>query len=141
MTALEIKPLESQRGPVFVQVRGRLAASTMTALADQVSRKIILATGKASRTIAEICEEQGVPPSTCYRRMNELVREGLVLVDRIVVTDGGRFATYRSCFSAFRVLAGTSEVSVEVTLTPEVADKVRNRWIAMVVGQSGGIAQ
>jgi DNA-binding Lrp family transcriptional regulator len=140
MTVMEIKPFETQE-PTFVQVSGRLAVSAMTALADRVSRGIILATGKASMTIAEICNEQGIPQSTCYRRMNELVREGLVIVDRIMVTAEGRFATYRSCFSAFRVLAYLPELSVEVALTDEVADKVRNRWISMAVGQSGGIAQ
>lgn len=141
MTAMRLEPfLAQEEAEAYVHVRGEFAKSVLVALADGVSRKILTSTIDAAKTIEEISESQGIPLSTCYRRTKELLESGLVVVDRIFVSSGGRYLKYRSGFSAFRVVADPEEVRVEVMVTGDVADKVRSKWISMAFnGQNGAL--
>jgi DNA-binding transcriptional ArsR family regulator len=143
LTGLELKSPEIRTELRYVEVRGRLADAVNRALADEVSRKILASAAKEGRTIGEVSSEQAIPQSTCYRRMNDLLREGLVVIDRIMVTQEARYAIYRSCFSACRLASSEdfTNVSVEVVINQEIADKVKSRWISMTLEQSGGITR
>lgn len=138
MTAMETRQIRDAES--YVEVRGRLAGAVMAALGDETSRKIIRCTTDGSKTVAEISFEEGISLSTCYRRVNELESQGILVIERITVADDRRYANYRSCFSSFRILSGGACVSVEVVLTPDVADKVHNRWMSMTYNQAGIVA-
>ncbi|MDA4135405.1 MAG: winged helix-turn-helix domain-containing protein [Thaumarchaeota archaeon] len=109
-----------------------MAHSIMEALADRFSAKIMTFATEEARTVEEISSAQGIPLSTCYRRIQELVDEGLVLVERIVITESGkRYATYRSCFRSFRISADRHGVVVEAELNEDVMEKIRNRRLSI----------
>ena len=130
MTALELKPAEAQSTESYVELRGTLAEAVVSALADEVSRKIIFSISRTPMTIGEISLDGNIPASTCYRRMKELLEEGLVVVDRIVVAADGRYAVYSSCFSSYNVHSVDGALAVQVSLNSHVAEKVKYRWIS-----------
>lgn len=138
MTAMELNQPEAKQASQYMRVMGRLAESAMSAVADEVSRKILLATVDLPQTVLDVSHTQGIPQSTCYRRMTELVEEGLVVPERIVVTPEGRYVTYRSSFSAYRILSDATGLSVEVVVNDGVAEKVHTRWITMA-SRIGGV--
>ena len=138
MSAMELNPPKAKQGEAYMRVMGRLAKSAMSAIADDVSRKILLATVDLPQTVLDVSHTQGIPQSTCYRRMTELVEEGLVVPERIEVTPEGRYVTYRSSFSAYRILSDVTGVSVEVVINEGVAEKVHTRWITMA-SRIGGV--
>ncbi len=85
------------------------------------------------RLCREISLEQAVPLSTCYRRASELASEGLLMVERIVVTgEGKRYAVYRSSFRGVEIISNLEVISATAELNPVVAEKFNRMW------QNGG---
>jgi DNA-binding Lrp family transcriptional regulator len=107
-----------------------LAKHIASAMSDELSRRILFSALSAGRSAKEISVEQAVPLSSCYRRIRELVDQGLLLVERIIVTAGGkRYALYRSSFRTVEMFADFDEVSVSAELNAEVAEKFRQKWL------------
>jgi hypothetical protein len=95
--------------------------SILNALGDEISRRILTSAIASGRSVEEISVEQNLPLSTCYRRIRHLVDEGLMILERLVITPAGkRFAIYRTSFS----------VAAEITPNLEVLDKLRTRWMS-----------
>ena len=124
--------------PAHVQVQGDLAQSVARAIADDISRKMMLCATESSKTVEEMSQQQGISLSTCYRRINDLLENGLMFVDRIVVTRAGRYAKYRAGFSAFQIVTDSTGLRVEVVVNEAVAEKVRRKWVAMSDGVRAG---
>ena len=118
------------------------ANSILMALADKFSEKIMIRSVDEARTVEEISSSEGIPLSTCYRRMQALVDAGLVVVERIVITGcGKRYATYRSCYKSFRISADQQGIMVQVQMNKEAAEKMWNRRISnRYAGHSSGVA-
>lgn len=75
--------------------------------------------------------EQGLPLSTCYRKVRYLLDEGLMLLERMVVTRmGKRYAVYRASVSEAKIDFSNGVVNVQVTPNPEIVDKLRERWFS-----------
>jgi len=105
----------------------RLAEVIAEAMSDEFSRTMLGSSVLQGKTVDEICEEGGIPQSTCYRRMRHLVDEGAMVIERIVVASTGRkYAIYRSTFSRFDVRLENGVISVCATLNPAAADKLRS---------------
>jgi predicted transcriptional regulator len=105
----------------------RLTEVMAEAISDEFSRLMLSTSVLQGKTVDEICEEGGIPQSTCYRRMRHLVDEGAMVIERIVVASTGRkYAIYRSTFSRFDVRLENGVMSVYAMLNPAVADKLRN---------------
>lgn len=123
----------------FSRVDLDMSRRILRALADDFSARIIASTIGAAKTVEDISGDEMIPLSTCYRRVRELVEEGLVLVERIVITaTGKRYALYRSCFTAFHVSSGRDGTTVEVELNPEVAGRVRSQKLSLMFGDAHG---
>ena len=118
------------------------SCSILTALADRFSEKIMIRAVDEARTIEEISSSEGIPLSTCYRRIQTLVDEGLVVIERIVVTGSGkRYATYRSCYRSFRISADSHGVVVQAEMNKDAVEKMWNRRLSNnYAGQSSGVA-
>lgn len=100
------------------------------ALADDFSRRILYSTVHGGKTLLEISVEQAIPLSTCYRRARELVDQGLLVVQRIVITrEGKKYAIYRSSFRDIRVTLTFEGVSAAAELNRDVAEKLQLKWL------------
>ena len=121
-----------------VRLTGLLAAQTVNALSDEFSKRILLSTVAEGKTIQEISVEQAVPLSTCYRRARELVEEGLLVVERLVLnSEGKRHAVYRSSFKAVDVVSDFNETSITADLNEDVAEKFRSKWFCITYPNGG----
>ncbi len=87
-------------------------------MADSESRLIINSTLKAPKTAMAIGKELGMPTSTLYRKIADLKRCGLLMVDRIVVReDGKREPAYACTFKEISFRTGEKGVELEVVLS------------------------
>jgi hypothetical protein len=119
------QPAGSQRSE-SLRLSPRLAAVVAEAISDEFSRTILSASMLQGKTVDEICDEEGIPPSTCYKRIGHLVDEGAMVVERIVVASTGRkYSIYRSAFSRLEVRLEDGVISAYGTMNAPAADKVR----------------
>jgi len=82
-----------------------------------------------------LSSECDVPLSSCYRITKALLSEGLMVIERIVITgDGKRFAVYRTTFSAAEVEVGLEGTRVKARANEAVSEKLHARWFAMSFG-------
>jgi hypothetical protein len=103
----------------------------LSALGDDSSRRILTSAIATGKTVEDISAEQNLPLSTCYRRVRHFVDEGLMVLERLVVTPAGkRFAIYRTSFSDVTIRFYPGEIAVETTPNLEVIDKLRTRWLS-----------
>ena len=115
-----------------VRLTGLLAKKTVNALSDEFSKRILLSTVERGKTVQEISLEQAVPLSTCYRRARELVDDGVLVIETLVVTaEGKRHAVYRSSFRTIDVVSDFSETTITAELNEEVAEKFRSKWFCL----------
>ncbi len=125
-TAAFWQPASSQRSE-SLRLGPRLAAVVAEAMSDEFSRMILSASVSHGKTVDEICREEGIPSSTCYKKINHLVHEGVMVVERIIVASTGRkYSVYRSTFSRLEVRLEDGEIFASGTLNPAAAGKVRS---------------
>jgi predicted transcriptional regulator len=97
----------------------RQALVVAEALADDFSRAILSSSVSQGKTVEEVCFEQGIPQSSCYRRMRSLLDEGMMVVERTVIASTGRkCAIYRSAFSRLEIRLEGGVVSAYAILNP-----------------------
>jgi len=109
----------------------RLSSAILTALGDESSRRILASAIASGKTVEEISAEQNLPLSTCYRRVRSLLGEGLMILERTVVTHAGkRYAIYRTSFSKAAIRFNGGEIALEVTPNLDIIDKLRRRWLS-----------
>ena len=69
----------------------------LAALADEEMTKILDSIMYHSKSIVDITRENNIPHTTCYRKTKWLLNEGLVIVDKIIITpEGKKFSLYHS---------------------------------------------
>lgn len=120
-----------QTNEVRMPLSGQMANHLVRAISDEFSKRILVSTISEGKTVHEISTEQAVPLSSCYRRARQLVRQGLLIVERIVLTpEGRRFAVYRNSFREIEMTSDFGEVSVSAVLNGVVADKFRGMWFS-----------
>jgi cobalamin biosynthesis Co2+ chelatase CbiK len=104
----------------------------MQALSDEYSRKIMLSTISAPKTVEELSKENSIPISTCYRRVHDLIRQGFLIVDKIVITnDGKKYETFSSSFKKFRIDLVETEFIIDAEINEERRDRLHNLWVAL----------
>ncbi|MDA4132155.1 MAG: winged helix-turn-helix domain-containing protein [Thaumarchaeota archaeon] len=109
----------------------RSSGAILSALGDESSRKILKSAIAKGKTVEEISAEQNLPLSTCYRRTRVLLAEGLMILERSVVTPAGkRYAVYRTSFSEAAISFKNGEIAMEVTPNFDILDKLRRRWLS-----------
>lgn len=116
----------------------RMEEAILKAMSDEASRLILKSATVESRSIEEIVQELGVPASTAYRRVHELVESGLLLIERVMITgEGRRYLLYRSAFREMSMTLESGELSVRVSLNEDVADRFHRTWQSIRLRQAG----
>jgi hypothetical protein len=129
-TTIRLEHKENDKTGETIVLNGALARCVLNALADEFSRRIVSSTVSEGKTVQEISLEQAVPLSTCYRRTSDLARNGLLMVERIVVTgEGKRYAVYRSSFKGVEMASNLELLSASAELNPDVAEKFHRMWL------------
>ena len=88
-------------------------------MSDKYLRKIVVTAASAPKSVEEISRENGIPISTCYRRVRELVDMGILSEQRIVLNDEGKkYQTYASELKEARINFSSKGLTIETTFLP-----------------------
>ncbi len=100
------------------------------ALSDEYSRKMIECVIIQGRSVNEMSRLCNIPLNTTYRRARELVAQGLLVVDRTMLTDKGvKYDIYRSSLRSFKVeWSPPEEVIVDVQPVEDAIRKFIRVW-------------
>lgn len=83
--------------------------SILNALADEHSRRILQATRYKAKSASDLMRDEGIPKTSLYRKLDELLQAGLILVDRIeVLPDGKKYELFISKYEEIKVHFGES---------------------------------
>ena len=92
----------------------RVRKAILSALADEEMTKILDSTMYHSKSIADITRENNIAHTTCYRKTKWLINEGLVRIDKIIITpEGKKFSLYFTVFKSVNVRYESNNVIVE----------------------------
>ncbi|HYB04868.1 MAG TPA: helix-turn-helix domain-containing protein [Nitrososphaerales archaeon] len=102
----------------------------LEALGDDYARKILVATVSQAKSADEIARDSGIPVSTCYRRVHELLSLRLLRIEKTIISDSGKkYETFRSTVKDATINFSSNEISVEVTLVSrEPEERLTNMW-------------
>mgnify|MGYP001562568706 CR=1 FL=1 len=89
----------------------------LSALADEQSRRILQATRYKAKSANDLMREEGIPKTSLYRKLDELLKAGLILPDRFeFAADGKKYELFVSKYETIDVRFGAS-VEIEVTFS------------------------
>jgi helix-turn-helix protein len=96
----------------------------LSAIADPYSRKILASTAHEALGALSLAKECGIPVTTVYRRIEELVRAGLVASVRAARTkDGKWFDLYRSTVKRIDVSSENGTLSVGLVTNEKLSNR------------------
>ena len=91
----------------------RAKKAILTSLADEEMVKILNSIMNSSKSINQIIRETNIAYTTCYRKMNWLLEEGLVILDKIVITsEGKKFSLFHSVLKSINVRYENNDVII-----------------------------
>ncbi len=106
--------------------------AVLKALLDDHSRLILLSTLNRAKSVVEIMREANIPMTSAYRRVEELKREGLLNVERIVVTeDGKKYALVRSAIGAASIRFDKGVLEVDISPNLGADEKLLKRFFTL----------
>ena len=89
----------------------------LTAIADPYSRKILRTIIHDNKSALELSKECGIPVTTMYRRIEELMHAGLIVQSKASRTkDGKWFELYRTLVKSINITAENGLIAVTVSL-------------------------
>ncbi|MBI4393081.1 MAG: winged helix-turn-helix transcriptional regulator [Euryarchaeota archaeon] len=102
------------------------------ALSDLYSRKVLAACVKVARPVKEISAATDMPLPTTYRHVNDLVAQGLLVVERSAMTeDGKRYELYRSRIRSARLEFDASGSRVVWEPNGPVEERLARMWASL----------
>lgn len=107
--------------------------SIVSALSDEYSRKIVAATVSEPKSPEQLSEEQGIPVSTCYRRIHDLLLLSIIRIRRIDLEHGKKSVFYESVYKDILVKFESSKLTVDlvpnVNLREQFSDNLQSKEI------------
>jgi predicted transcriptional regulator len=98
----------------------------LIALGDNEMMKILDSAMNQSKSVNEILKETNITHSTGFRKIKWLLNEGLIILDKIIITpDGKKFSLYHSTLKTISIKYEYTNVIVEAEPNFDIAKK----WI------------
>jgi response regulator of citrate/malate metabolism len=105
-------------------VKSHEARVVLTTLADNEMMKILDSAMKQSKSANEILKETHISHSTCWRKIKWLLNEGLIILDKIIITpDGKKFSLYHSTLKSITIKYEDTNVVVETEPNSSITKK------------------
>jgi len=113
-------------------VKSHEVGVVLTALADNEMKKILDSAMNQSKSVNEILKETSIPHSTGFRKLKWLLNEGLIMLDKIIITpDGKKFSLYHSTLKAISIKYEYTNVIVEAEPNLDIAKKSINKFFSL----------
>jgi predicted transcriptional regulator len=102
----------------------------MSALSDVHMQCILQSTAVSARSANEIIRDHGLPHSTTYRKIHELVKFGLLVLYKLEISNGKKIGYYKSMFRSINVkyegLAAETKVEAEPNI--DALEKISQKF-------------
>jgi predicted transcriptional regulator len=113
-------------------VKSHEVRAVLTALGDNEMRKILDSIMNQSKSVNEILKETNITHSTGFRKIKWLLNEGLIILDKIIITpDGKKFNSYRSTLKAISIKYEVTNVVVEAEPNFDIAKKWTKKFFSL----------
>jgi hypothetical protein len=111
----------------------RVKRALVAALADEEMIKIMNCVMDYSKSFIDITHENNdIPHTTAFRKMKWLLNEGLLIVDKIVITPAGKkFSLYHSTLKTISVKYENNDIIVEAEQNFDIARKWVGRFFSL----------
>ena len=110
----------------------RFKQSILSALADKEMLNILNTAMYKSVSINEIIKEANIPHTTAYRKIKSMVENGLVIVEKIKITDDGKkFSLFRSTLRSINVKYEDNNVIVEAEKNVDTLAKMTEYFFSL----------
>jgi len=114
---------------LVTEANSTMGSAFLKAISDVPCNMIMRSAITKGKSVEEICSETGVPTSTAYRKIREMTESGLIFIEHIVVTDGGKKRiVYRAAYSKVAVQCDSGNFVVESTPNADVPDILYRLW-------------
>jgi hypothetical protein len=116
-----------------MQLLDEQAVKTMIGvLSDKYARSIVFCTTASPKSVEEVSKQTKIPISTCYRRIHELLSQGVLVIDRIIITsDGRKFETYKSAVKDAKIDIAAGKITVEAVPNVDASGRLYNSWMKL----------
>jgi len=110
-----------------------IKSALLTALADEEMLKIMNCVIDHSKSFNDIiAENNSIPRTTAFRKIKWLLKEGLIIVDKIVLSqDGKKFSLYHSTLKAINAKYEVNNVSLEAEPNFDIAKKWMEKFFSL----------
>jgi predicted transcriptional regulator len=110
----------------------KLKQAILLALADTELQKILDAAMYQSKSVNQIIQESNVSHSTAYRKIRWLVKERLLIVDKIEITeDGKKSSLFRTILKSFKVKYEHNNVVIEAEQNFDTMRKITENFFTL----------
>ena len=106
--------------------------AVIRALLDDQSRLILVSTMLVPKSVIDITREQEIPVTSAYRKVKELKQNGLLKVERIVLTEDGKKCEFvRSAIRSASVQFDKGALEVDIMANVEADEKMVKRFFTL----------
>ncbi len=110
----------------------RAKRAILTALADEDMTKILDAVMIHSKSINDIIRENNIAHTTGYRKTNWLLKEGLLIIDKIIITpEGKKYSLFHSVLKSITVKYEHKGVVIEAEQNYDIIEKKMARFYSL----------
>lgn len=102
----------------------RLKKALLKALADEEASKILSCTTSKAKSVRDLIKECDIPHTSAYRLVNRLKERGLLVVERILISeDGEKYAMYKSTFRSTSIKFEGNKIELDAIPNIDVINK------------------
>src|SRR5215469_12792121 len=85
-----------------------------------------------SKSVKEILEDTNITHSTGFRKIKWLLKEGLIILDKIIITpDGKKFSLYHSMLKSISVKYEDTNLIVEAEPNSDITTKCTKKFFSL----------
>src|SRR5918911_449281 len=110
----------------------KLKQAILAALADEEVIKILDSAMYNSKSVNDIIKECNIPHTTAYRKIKWLLDEGLIVTDKIQITqDGKKLSLFRSVLKTLNIKYEYNSVIIEAEQNLSIVEKLTERFFSL----------
>ena len=110
----------------------KLKQAILAALADEEIIKILDSVMYNSKSVNDVIKECDIPYTTAYRKIKWLLEEGLIVIDKVQITqEGKKFSLFRSVLKALNIKYEYNSVIIEAEQNLSIMEKITERFFSL----------
>lgn len=114
-----VQKFDSNKSDVLIRIKDTaLTSNILNAFGDTDKKNILTASTQNSKAISEFMNELGMPQTSCYRKANELIKDGFLIIDKNT-TNADEIKKYRSLFKEVKIYINKNKIILDLLVSDE----------------------